>query len=36
MVSYFDRNGKKQIKEFNGRIAQIIQHEVDHCNGILI
>ena len=28
--------GKKQVKEFSGFIAEIIQHEVDHCNGILI
>ena len=28
--------GKKQVKEFKGFIAEIIQHEVDHCNGILI
>ena len=25
-----------RIKTFNGWTAQIIQHEVDHCNGILI
>ena len=25
-----------RIKTFTGRTAQIIQHEVDHCNGILI
>lgn len=24
------------IKTFNGWSAQIIQHEIDHCNGILI
>ena len=25
-----------RIKTFNGWLAQIIQHEIDHCNGILI
>ena len=25
-----------RIKTFTGWTAQIIQHEVDHCNGILI
>ena len=25
-----------RLKTFNGWTAQIIQHEVDHCNGILI
>lgn len=25
-----------RIKTFTGRPAQIIQHEIDHCNGILI
>ena len=25
-----------RIKTFNGWTAQIIQHEVDHCNGVLI
>ncbi len=27
---------KIRIKTFNGWTAQIIQHEIDHCNGILI
>ena len=27
---------KTHIKNFNGWTAQIIQHEVDHCNGVLI
>ena len=27
---------KTHTKNFNGWTAQIIQHEVDHCNGILI
>ena len=32
------QNGKMQIrlKTFTGWTAQIIQHEIDHCNGIII
>lgn len=36
VVSYLDRNFKPQRQEFTDLVAQIIQHEVDHCNGILI
>lgn len=35
-VEYFDRNFKKKIKTYIGFKAQIIQHEIDHCDGILI
>jgi len=35
-VEYMDYFFKKQKKKFTGFTAQIIQHEVDHCNGILI
>lgn len=35
-VEYFDKNFKKQKGVFTGFVAQIIQHEVDHCNGIII
>lgn len=35
-VSYFDEDFKKKIKTYQGFTAQIIQHEIDHCNGILI
>ena len=28
--------GQKKMREFKGWIAQVIQHEVDHLNGILI
>ena len=27
---------QKRIKTFSGWTAQIIQHEIDHCNGVLI
>ena len=35
-VEYLDKNFKKQRNTFHGFVAQIIQHEVDHCNGIII
>lgn len=35
-VAYRDVNGKSMLTEFRGYAAQVIQHEVDHCNGILI
>lgn len=35
-VAYLDHEFKKKIKTFSDYTAQIIQHEIDHCNGILI
>ena len=35
-VEYFDRNFKKHKEVFNGFVAQIIQHEIDHFEGIII
>lgn len=35
-VSYFNEDFQQRIKTFTGFTAQIIQHEIDHCNGILI
>ena len=35
-VTFLDRNFKKQKQSFKGWIAQIIQHECDHLDGILI
>ena len=35
-VEYLNMDLQKRIKTFTGWTAQIIQHEVDHCNGILI
>ena len=35
-VEFFDQNFEKQKQTFTGFPAQIIQHEIDHCNGILI
>lgn len=35
-VQYQTADFKVRIKTFEGFSAQIIQHEIDHCNGILI
>ncbi len=35
-VEYLDRDFKKHKQTFNGFTAQIIQHEVDHFEGIII
>ena len=35
-VQYQTPEGKPRIKTFTGWTAQIIQHEIDHCSGILI
>ena len=35
-VGYQNLQLQKRIKTFEGWTAQIIQHEIDHCNGIMI
>ena len=35
-VRYQTENFQTRLKTFEGWTAQIIQHEIDHCNGILI
>ena len=35
-VEYQDRRMRERHAAFTGWTAQIIQHEVDHCNGIII
>lgn len=35
-VQYQNEQLQTRIKTFTGRTAQIIQHEIDHCNGVLI
>lgn len=35
-VRYQNRDMHTRLKTFTGFTAQIIQHEVDHCNGIII
>lgn len=34
-LKYYDETGKLQHKDFKGLPAHVIQHEVDHLNGIL-
>lgn len=36
IVEYQDADFKPKKKKYTGWTAQIIQHEVDHCNGVLI
>ena len=35
-VKYQNADFAVRLKTFTGWTAQIIQHEIDHCNGILI
>ena len=35
-VRYQNEQMQTRLKTFSGWTAQIIQHEIDHCNGILI
>lgn len=35
-VEYLDANWKKHRQSYSGRIAQIIQHEADHLEGVII
>ena len=35
-IQYQTENFQTRLKSFEGWTAQIIQHEIDHCNGILI
>jgi peptide deformylase len=35
-VTFLNRGFQKQKQSFSGFPAQIIQHEVDHCDGIII
>lgn len=35
-VKYLDQDFRPKIKTFDKQTAQIIQHEIDHCQGILI
>lgn len=35
-VSYQDESMQALRRSFKGKVAQAIQHEIDHCNGILI
>ncbi len=35
-IEYYDRNFRKHKGTYTGFTAQIIQHEMDHCKGIII
>ena len=35
-VRWQNEQFQERVKTFSGRTAQIIQHEIDHCEGILI
>ncbi len=35
-VSYQDASFRPRRQKYSGWIAQIIQHEIDHCNGVVI
>ena len=35
-VQYQNEQFQQRIKTFTGWTAQIIQHEIDHCDGMLI
>lgn len=35
-VSYLDAAFLPRRQKYNGWIAEIIQHEIDHCNGVII
>ena len=34
-VSYLDRDGKQHEEHYDGLMATVLQHEIDHLNGIL-
>jgi peptide deformylase len=34
-VAYVDRDGEERILEAEGMFARVIQHEIDHLNGVL-
>ena len=35
-VEYKDKKGKEHVEKFKGLLSRIIQHEMDHLNGVLI
>lgn len=34
-IKFFDLEGQKQVLELNGLDARVVQHELDHINGVL-
>lgn len=35
-VSYLDAAWREQTRSFSGYTAEIVQHEIDHCDGVII
>ena len=35
-VEYYDAQWQRRRQKFSGYAAQVIQHEIDHLNGIII
>ena len=35
VVRYLDLRGKERTAEFSGPVAELVQHEIDHLDGIL-
>ncbi len=35
-IQYQNERFETRLKTYTGFTAQIIQHEIDHCNGVLI
>ena len=34
-LTYYNESGEKIVKQFNGFVARVIQHECDHLDGIV-
>lgn len=34
-VQYQDLEGRRQVVKARGALAELLQHEIDHCNGVL-
>lgn len=34
-VKYLDKDGNKIVEEYNGDLSELVQHEIDHLNGVL-
>lgn len=34
-VAYLDEKAKQHVQTYTGLLAQVMQHEIDHLNGIL-
>lgn len=34
-VDYFDEDGNNHFRRFDGYVARVIQHEIDHLNGVI-